>query len=255
MGDDLRLAVALGVLVALGCGALTAARVRVRREVVVASARALVQLALIAVALGAVFRYPLTAGAVLVLMVTAATITAGGRLDGVPRARRSVALAVLSGAVPTLAVVFASGAQELTARNVVATGGIVVGGTMTASSLTGRNLLAGMRHRRPEIEGWLALGATARQATADVVRTAVGEALVPAVDQTRTVGLVTLPGAFVGALAGGASPSEAARFQLTVLVALLCAQALASTTLGRLLGAPHRLPADAATPSAGGRAR
>jgi putative ABC transport system permease protein len=253
MGHDLRLALALATLLAMGCGALTVARVRVRREVVVAAARAVVQLAVIAVALGAVFRYPLTAGVVLLVMVTAATLTAGGRLAGFPRARRSVAVAVLAGAVPTLAVVFATGAQDLTARNVVATGGIVIGGAMTASSLAGRNMLAGMRHRRAEIEGWLALGATARQATADVVRTAVGEALVPAVDQTRTVGLVTLPGAFVGALAGGASPGQAARFQLTVLVALLCAQALATTTLGRLLGAPHQLPLDA--PAASGRVR
>jgi putative ABC transport system permease protein len=34
----------------------------------------------------------------------------------------------------------------------------------------------------------------------------VGEALVPALDQTRTTGLVTLPGAFVGALFGGPAP-------------------------------------------------
>ena len=95
---------------------------------------------------------------------------------------------------------------------------------------------------REEIEGWLALGATARVATRDVVRSAVGESLVPAVDQTRTVRLVTLPGAFVGALAGGATPGDGARFQLTVLVALLCAQALAATTLGHLLGAPRQLP-------------
>ena len=242
MHDDLRLALALAALLALGCGALGVAGVRARREVVVAAGRAVVQLAVIAVALGAVFRYPATAAVVLVVMVTAATVTAGGRLAGLPRARRSVALAVLVGAVPTLAVVFGTGAQDLTARNVVATGGIVVGGTMTATSLTGRNLLAGLRHRGEEVQGWLALGATPRRAAADVVRTAAGEALVPAIDQTRTVGLVTLPGAFVGALAGGASPGEAAQFQLTVLVALLCAQALAATALGRLVGAPRTLP-------------
>ncbi|MFI6743032.1 ABC transporter permease [Nonomuraea sp. NPDC050451] len=33
----------------------------------------------------------------------------------------------------------------------------------------------------------------------------------PALDQTRTVGLVTLPNAFVGMLLGGASPAVAAR--------------------------------------------
>jgi putative ABC transport system permease protein len=43
-----------------------------------------------------------------------------------------------------------------------------------------------------------------------VARHAAGEALVPAIDQTRTTGLVSLPGAFVGALLGGASRIQAA---------------------------------------------
>ena len=50
-------------------------------------------------------------------------------------------------------------------------------------------------------------------------------ALVPALDQTRTVGLVTLPGAFVGMLLGGASPVQAGVVQLVVLVGLLAAEA------------------------------
>jgi putative ABC transport system permease protein len=41
------------------------------------------------------------------------------------------------------------------------------------------------------------------------------------------VGLVTLPGAFVGMLIGGASPIEAGIVQLVVLVALLAAEATA----------------------------
>ena len=91
-------------------------------------------------------------------------------------------------------------------RTLVAVCGIVFGGTMTAATLTGRRLLDGLRRRRDEVEAWLSIGATPRQAVADVARSAASESLVPALDQTRTVGLVTLPGAFVGALLGGSSP-------------------------------------------------
>jgi putative ABC transport system permease protein len=91
--------------------------------------------------------------------------------------------------------------------------------------------------------GGLALGATSRHGVRDVARSAMHDALIPALDQTRTVGLVTLPGTFVGALIGGAGAAGAARFQLTVLVALLCAQAITSATLIWLLGAPAVLPA------------
>ena len=64
---------------------------------------------------------------------------------------------------------------------------------------------------------------------------------------------MTLPGAFVGALFGGASPGSAARFQLVVLVGLLAAEAVAAVTLTWLLGAPQPLPlaaADRAAPYA-----
>jgi putative ABC transport system permease protein len=80
-----------------------------------------------------------------------------------------------------------------------------------------------------------------REAVRPIARDAAFEALVPALDQTRTVGLVTLPGAFVGALLGGASASQAARFQIVVLVGLLCAEAITATTLAYLLGAPPTL--------------
>ena len=48
----------------------------------------------------------------------------------------------------------------------------------------------------------------------------------PAIDQTRNVGIVTLPGTFVGLVLGGASPAEAARIQLTVLLTLLAVELL-----------------------------
>ena len=66
----------------------------------------------------------------------------------------------------------------------------------------------------------------------------------PALDQTRTTGLVTLPGAFVGALFGGASPLAAARFQLVVLVGLLAAESVATVVLLRLLANLPFLPAE-----------
>ncbi|HAG63588.1 MAG TPA: hypothetical protein DCL70_06205, partial [Kocuria sp.] len=79
-----------------------------------------------------------------------------------------------------------------------------------------------------EVEGWLALGATPRRATLDLARRAVHDALVPALDQTRTTGLVVLPGAFVGAIFGGVSPLEAGRFQIVVLGAILAAGAVSA---------------------------
>jgi putative ABC transport system permease protein len=75
-----------------------------------------------------------------------------------------------------------------------------------------------------------------------VLRPAAATALVPPLDQTRTVGLVTLPGAFVGVLLGGGSPLEAGAAQLLVLVGLLGTQVVAVWTVVELVARGRLLP-------------
>ncbi len=70
------------------------------------------------------------------------------------------------------------------------------------------------------------------------------EALVPIFDQTRTVGLVTLPGAFVGVLLGGGSTADAAAAQVLVLVGLIAAETIAVVVATRLVVAGRLLPSD-----------
>jgi len=57
-----------------------------------------------------------------------------------------------------------------------------------------------------------------REAVREIAREAVFEALVPALDQTRTVGLVTLPGAFVRCTARRGECSRRGSIQIVVLV-------------------------------------
>ena len=207
-----------------------------------AAARGAVQLTVVGFALRGVFQAPGTTAVVIAVMLTTACRTAAIRLRDLEGSGRAVVIACCAGAAITLGLVFAIGMLPRSTRYVVALSGIVIGNTMTAATLAGRHLLSGMRARRDEVEGWLALGATPRQAVADVGRQAAKEALIPAIDQTRTTGLVTLPGAFIGALLGGASPANAARFQLIVLIALIAAEAIVAVLVVHLLGAPTHLP-------------
>jgi putative ABC transport system permease protein len=239
-----RLAIAVVALTAMIAGVLRAGGVRLGWAPATAIARGAVQLTVVGLALGGVFAAPAATALVLTIMLGTATWTATRRLRGLDHAGAAVIVACVTGATAALGVVFAAGVLPFSARYLVAAGGIVIGGTMTGATLAGRGLLRGLRARRDEVEAWLALGATPREAVRDVARTAAGEALVPALDQTRTTGLVTLPGAFIGALLGGASPLEAARFQLVVLAALLAAQAVVAVLVTYLLGAPSPLPGD-----------
>ena len=234
--------IGVGLLLGVTYGALRLATVRVGWSPLTAILRGGVQLTLVGLALQGVFQAPATVVAALAVMVTTASWTASSRLRGFGRVWRDVSVCLVTGAAVSLVIVFAVGVLPFTARYVVALSGIVIGGSMTGTTLAGRHLRNGLIARRDEIEGWLALGATPRQAVRDVARSAAAEALVPGLDQTRTTGLVTLPGAFIGALLGGADPTQAARFQLVVLAALLATQAIAATMIVHTLGAPRYLP-------------
>ena len=138
-------------------------------------------------------------------------------------------------AAVTAVIVFGVGALAFSARTSVPFVAQLVGGAMTATSLAGQRFTDDVSAGWAEVEGWLAIGATAAQAVATMGRRAAARALVPAIDQTRNVGLVVLPGAYVGLLLGGASPLEAGRIQLLVLVGLLAAETIAAVVVTHLL--------------------
>lgn len=112
---------------------------------------------------------------------------------------------------------------------------------MTIVTLSGRRFIELTDDHWDEVEGRLALGARHREATANLVRRAVHAAMVPTTYQTRTTGLVTLPGAFVGAVFGGVSPLEAGRFQIVVLGSTLQRSASSRTAITRVDSAACRV--------------
>jgi putative ABC transport system permease protein len=193
--------------------------------------RGTLQLAAISLVLAGVIRNPLWIALALAVMFGVASWTAARRLGTLRERYGPVALSMAAGIVVALGVVFATGAIAFTPRYVLAIGGIVIGNAMTIATLSGRRFVELVDDRWEEVEGWLALGATPRRSTADLVRRAIGAAMVPTVDQTRTTGLVTLPGAFVGAIFGGVSPLEAGRFQIVVLAAIIGAGAIVASLL------------------------
>jgi putative ABC transport system permease protein len=87
---DVRLAVGLVVLAAIAVAVLTVGRVGQRRAVLVASARAVVQLAVVALALRGVFAAPGFVVLVLAVMFGVATWTAARRLRALDGAARAV---------------------------------------------------------------------------------------------------------------------------------------------------------------------
>lgn len=205
------------------------------RAVLTATGRALVQLLAVGAVIGVIFRTPALAPLYLLVMVAAAAWTSGRRLRRASFAVPTAAVALVTGAGSSALIVVGSQALPLDVRTVVPFVAQLIGGAMTATTLAGQRLLDDVDSGWDEVEGWLALGATSRQAVREPARRSAARALVPALDQTRNVGLVVLPGAFVGLLLGGATPLEAGRVQILVLVGLIAAETVAAVTVTHLL--------------------
>jgi putative ABC transport system permease protein len=226
----------LAGLMAMAAAAALAGRLEVGRAVVTAALRAVLQLGVVSLLItGVLHSWWATAGFI-ALMLTVAVATSARRVSTVRLGWR-VALPIVAGAVPVTVGIVAAGTTPLTTVAVLPIAGILIGGAMTATSLSGRRALDELRDRRGEYEAGLALGFPPRDAALLVVRPTSRQALVPALDQTRTVGLVTLPGAFIGVLLGGGSAVQAGATQTLVLVALLAVEAIAVAVTVELVAA------------------
>lgn len=97
--------------------------------------------------------------------------------------------AVGTAAEATLGVLLALGVVPATARYLVPLGGMVVGNSMNAASLTMASVRDDVAAQRSKVEAALALGATGRQAVSPVLKTALRRALIPLIDSTKTTGI------------------------------------------------------------------
>jgi putative ABC transport system permease protein len=188
--------------------------------------RGILQLAIVSIILTGVITNGWWVAVALLVMFTVATATAIRRIGWTRQHAFMMVSAMGAGIVLTLTIVFVTGTIEFSARYVLAIGGIVIGNAMTIATLAGRRFVELVRDRWDQVEAWMSLGATPRQSTHELARDAVYAALIPSTDQTKTTGLVTLPGAFVGAIFGGVSPLEAGRFQIVVLASIMAAGAI-----------------------------
>jgi putative ABC transport system permease protein len=206
------------------------------REVLVASVRAAVQLVAVGALLLVLFKHTGLPGALawVSAMVLLAGRVAGRRAKGLPRATKVATLAVAVGTTATLGLLIVGHVISSSGRVVVPVGGMVVTGAMQGASLTLQRMRDEAVTGRRAVEARLALGLASSAAFAPHLRTSLRTALIPAIDGTKVVGLISLPGATVGLLLAGVNPLTAIRYQVVVMYMLLGAAAVAAVVAGRL---------------------
>lgn len=232
------------ILVAL---AIIVSRVRklgLESELVISVVRAMVQLGAVAAIIQVVFNHLGLTGLFLIVMLVAAALTSARRLTGVPRGPWLAGATIGASSLIAMAVLFLTRVFPAEPRYLIPIGGMLIGNSMTAVSLAGSRLRDEIVDKRLEIEARLALGVPARTALLPYARRAATTALIPTIDSTKNVGLIFLPGAFVGMMLAGASPADAAVVQLVVLFMLLGAVAVAGMTITVLVARGYTAPGE-----------
>ena len=196
------------LLVGIAVAVAMWARLGLTRELLWAAFRAFVQLLAVGALLTILFTRAGLLGALAWVagMVVIAGFVAAGRSKELPKGRSTAWIAVGTGAATTVGVLLVLGVIEPVPPVVVPVGGMVVSGAMTATNLTMRRLADIAAQQRADIEARLALGLTADEAMAPHLRRAVKSALLPAIDSTKVVGLIALPGAMTGLILAGVEP-------------------------------------------------
>lgn len=162
--------------------------------------------------------------AVLMVMLTIATITARNRISKkIPQI-----LPIIFGSL------FFSTALTLIYTNfliiqpdtwyepqyLIPLGGIVLGNAMNGAAIAGERLVSTISSSRLEIETYLSLGATPQQAVINYRKEAIRAGLIPTLNQMMVVGIVTLPGMITGQLLSGIDPLDAASYQILIMLML-----------------------------------
>lgn len=153
---------------------------------------------------------------------------------------------VAFGSAITLGALLVLGIVSTQARVVVPVGGMIVSSAMQATGVALRRLREDAHGARAAVEARLALGLPGREAFLPHRRSALRTALLPAIDGTKVVGLISLPGAMTGLILAGVDPLTAIRYQIVVMYMLLAATTLAALAATRaaertLFDDAHRL--------------
>jgi len=229
--------VALASLLVAATGAvIVRERLGLGRDVVEAAVRAVVQLVVVGFVLVFLFERAGIPGSLGWVggMVLLAGRTAGRRARGLPGGVRAATVGIAVGVACTLGLVVGAGVLAAEPRVVVPVGGMVVSAAMQGCSIVLQRVADEVASSRPLVEARLALGLPGTAAFAPHRRLALRASLAPAIDQTKVVGLIALPGTMTGLIIAGVSPLTAIRYQIVVQYMWLGAAAISGLVAARL---------------------
>jgi putative ABC transport system permease protein len=220
----------------------------VERDLAIAAIRGFVQLMLLSLFITWIFDLD---NLFLVLIVLAFMVTAGGytaakRAKSIPKLFSITTTSILIGSAVAIVILVLIGLIPLEPEFLIPLGGMAIGNAMIGCSLTINRLKSEFKNNRDKIETTLVLGATSDQAGEPYFRESVRAALIPTIDNLKTLGIIFIPGAMTGMLIAGANVIWAAEYQIMVFLMIMSSKSIAIIILtilikNRLFTQEHQL--------------
>ncbi len=197
------------------------------RDGLIATARMLLQLALVGFFLEHLFdlNQPLLTLLWLLVMVTVAALSVT-RTGGLRRAiflmpvvaSLICAVALILGYFTTVILRLPN---PLEAKYAIAIGGMLLGNSLKGNIIGVRDFYTALRNEQERYEYYLALGASQFEALRPYLQRAFRAALSPTVATMATLGIVFLPGMMTGQILGGVTPLVAIKYQIAIMITIL----------------------------------
>ncbi len=217
-------------------------RLKLEKQLLVASVRTVVQLLLIGYLLKWVFgidSLPLVLGLALLMIVAAsrAAVTRPSRTFTGVSWLAFLSLTV-TGMITTVTVTHLVVGVDPWWRPqyMIPLLGMILGNGLTGISLSLDLLLETLAGKREEVEMELALGASAWEAGRGPMANAVRRGMIPIINTMMVVGIVALPGMMTGQILSGTDPLEAVKYQMVVMFMIAGATSLGCMGITLLAG-------------------
>ncbi len=235
------------VLVCLSAALTHALRLATAGRLLIASARALVQLLVVGLLLKLLF----ARAELFWVAAFAAVMLAIAGYETLARQRRPLT-GVWGYGVGALAMFLSSFTVAIVALTVIVGPdpwytpqyaipllGMLLGNTMTGVAIALDRMTQSAFEQRGSIEARLILGQPWREAISDIRADSMRAGMIPTINAMAAAGVVSLPGMMTGQILAGSPPLEAVKYQIVILFLIAVGTILG--TVGAIWGASRRL--------------
>jgi putative ABC transport system permease protein len=205
-------------------------KLKLEKETIIGVIRAIVQLVIVGYLLEYIFgmKNPLFTTLLLIFMIFNASYNAYKRSNKMKNGLVISFVSIAFGTVITLSILVISKAIKYEPYQIIPVSGMIISNAMVALGLCFRQMNSNFKNKREEVETKLSLGADILPASIEIIRDSIKTGMLPTIDSTKTLGIVSLPGMMTGLILAGTSPVNAIKYQIMVTFMLLSTTSIAS---------------------------